>query len=137
MTVHQQLVANQGFLECGRHEPVTRTGMGEDGKVDPEKEEVEDQRDNDETNHSSEEVFGDAFLHYALEMQLVVKNQHAYIVGFPVVQEVPKVDHDSNTDGKDGENPIDFRRPGASHEETSGEHPSPPIECEFAAELFE
>lgn len=41
--------------------------MGEDSKVDPEEEEVEDQRNDDETNHPGEEVFGDTFLHYALE----------------------------------------------------------------------
>ena len=36
--------------------------MSEDGEVDPEEEEVEDQRNNDETNHPGEEVFGNAFL---------------------------------------------------------------------------
>ena len=49
--------------------------MGEDGEVNPEEEEIEDQRDDDETNHSSEEVFGDSFLCYALEKQLLVGNQ--------------------------------------------------------------
>jgi hypothetical protein len=64
MAVHQQLVANQGFLECGRHEPVTRTRVGEDGEVDPEEKEVENQRDKNETDHPSEEMFGDTFLRY-------------------------------------------------------------------------
>ena len=36
--------------------------MSEDGEVDPEEEEVKDQRNNDETNHPGEEVFGNAFL---------------------------------------------------------------------------
>ena len=42
VTVHQQLVSNQGFLECRRHKSIARAGVGEDGKVDPEEKEVED-----------------------------------------------------------------------------------------------
>ena len=67
MTIHQQLVANQGLLECGRHESVTRARVGEDGEMDPEEDEVEDEGDDDKTNHSGEEVFGDTFLRHALE----------------------------------------------------------------------
>jgi len=67
VAIHQQFIANQGLLECRRHESVTCAGVGEDGEVDPEEEEVEDQRNDDETNHSGEEVFGNTFLRYALE----------------------------------------------------------------------
>jgi len=67
VTVHQQLIANQGFLECRGHESVTRARVGEDGEVDPEEEEVEDQWNDNETNHSGEEMFGNTFLNSALE----------------------------------------------------------------------
>lgn len=49
--------------------------MGEDGEVDPEEEEVEDQRNDDETNHSGEEVFDNTFLRYALEKWPFARNQ--------------------------------------------------------------
>jgi len=62
MAVHQQFITNQGFLECGGHESITRTGVGEDGEVDPEEEEVEDQRENNETSNPGEEVFDDTLL---------------------------------------------------------------------------
>jgi len=75
VTVHQQLVANQGFLECRRHETIARARVGEDGKVDPEEEEVEDQRNNNETKNSGEEMFGDTFLCYALGVWSSVRNQ--------------------------------------------------------------
>lgn len=44
--------------------------MGKDSEVDPEEEEVEDQRNYNEANHSGEEVFGDTFLHCTLEKWL-------------------------------------------------------------------
>ena len=75
MTIHQQFIANQGFLECGRHESITRTGVGEDGEVDPEEEEVKDQRNNNKPNHSGEEVFGDTFLRYESEKLLSARNR--------------------------------------------------------------
>ena len=131
MTVHQQFITNQGFLECGRHESIARTGVGEDGEVDPEKEEVEDQRNNDETSHSGEEMFGDTFLRFYVRKVVVNEGPNTYIVGFPVVQEVPKVDHDSNADGHDSKDSIDLGRPSTSHEESGSKHPSPPIEREF------
>ena len=67
VTIHQQFIANQGFLECGRHETVTSAGVGEDDEVNPEEEEVDNQRNDNETNHSREEVFGNTFLRCALE----------------------------------------------------------------------
>lgn len=105
--------------------------MGEDGEVDPEEEEIEDQRDDNETNHSCEEVFGNAFLCYTFENVAICERLSTYVVGFPPVQEVPKVYHNSNADSQDGKNPVDLGRPSASHEHAGGKHPSPPIEREF------
>ena len=71
---------------------------------------------------------------YAMRQKRVLfEESNTYIVGFPPVQEVPKVEYYSNTDGHDGENSIDLGRPSTSHEEASSKHPSPPIECELAA----
>ena len=106
--------------------------MGEDGEVDPEEAEVEDQRNNNETNHSGEEVFDETFLSNA-SGKLLSEEPNAYIVGFPPVREIPKVNYDSNTDGHDSKDSIDLGRPSASHEESSSKHPSPPIKREFAA----
>jgi len=72
-----------------------------------------------------------------LEKATVCGKPNAYIVRFPPVQEVPKVDHDSNTDGHDGKNSIDLGRPSASHEHASGKHPSPPVERKFAVKSSE
>lgn len=63
VTVKQQFIANQGFLESRRHEAVSGTRMREDGKVDPEEEQVKDQRNNNKSNDSGEEVFGNSFLY--------------------------------------------------------------------------
>jgi hypothetical protein len=54
---HQQLISGWGFPECGRHESVTHAGVGEDGEVDPEEEEVENQQNDNKPNHSGKEVF--------------------------------------------------------------------------------
>lgn len=109
--------------------------MGEDGEVDPEEEEIEDQRDDNETNHSCEEVFGNAFLCYTFENMAICERLSTYVVGFPPVQEVPKVYHNSNADSQDGKNPVDLGRPSASHEKARCKHPSPPIEREFAVNI--
>lgn len=74
MTIHQQFIANQGFLECRGHEAIARSGTGEDGEVDPEEEEIEDQRNDNKADHTGEEVFGDAFLHRTLEERLSAGN---------------------------------------------------------------
>ena len=75
VTIHQQFIADESSLECGSHKSVIFAGVGEDGEVDPEEEEVEDERDNDETDHPGKEVFGDTFLYYVLEKRLLVGNQ--------------------------------------------------------------
>lgn len=67
VTIHQQFIANQGFLECRRHEGIARSGTGEDGEVDPEEEEVENQRNDNKADHTGEEVLGDTFLHHTSE----------------------------------------------------------------------
>ena len=69
---------------------------------------------------------------YVVSEKLLSEGPNTYIIGFPPVQEVPKVDHDSDTDSHNGEDSIDLGRPGASHEESGSKHPSPPIEREFA-----
>ena len=51
--------------------------------MDPEEEEVEDERDNGETDHSGKELFGDTFLYYTLEKRLLVGNQMDTLVDFP------------------------------------------------------
>ena len=58
-----------------------------------------------------------------------------YIVRFSPIQEVPKVDHDSDTDSHDGQDTIDLGGPSASHEEARCKHPSPPIERKFAVTI--
>ena len=137
MTVHQQFIANQGFLKRGRHESVTAAGVSEDGEVDPEEDQVEDQRDDDEANNPSEEMFGNTFLSYAFEKAAVCEELRTYIIRFPPVQKVPKVNYDSNTDSHDGKDTVDLGRPGAGHEYASSKHPSPPIEREFAIKSSE
>ena len=67
MTIHQQFIANQGLLECRRHEAISGSRVGEDGEVDPEEEEVEDQWNDNKADHTGEEVLGDTFLQYTLE----------------------------------------------------------------------
>lgn len=59
-----------------------------------------------------------------------------YIVRFPVIQKVPQVDYDCNANRDDSQNTVDFGRPRASHENTSCEHPRPPIEGELAEVLI-
>jgi hypothetical protein len=43
--------------------------VGEDSEVDPEEEEVEDQRNDNEAKNSGEEVLSDTFLHRTSEKQ--------------------------------------------------------------------
>jgi hypothetical protein len=62
IAVQQKLVTNQSFLEGRCHESVPSTRVCEDREVDPEEEEVKDERNDDEANYSRQEMFGDAFL---------------------------------------------------------------------------
>lgn len=108
MTVHQQLISNQGFLERGGHESVTRAGVGEDGEVNPEEEEIKDKRNNNEADHPGDEVLSDTFLHHTSETVDICKEVNTYIVGFPPIQEIPKIDDDSDANGQDGKDAVDL-----------------------------
>lgn len=60
--MHQQLVANEGLLESRAHEGVTRTRVNKNGKVNVEEREVDDERNHNQTNSTSQEVFPEVFL---------------------------------------------------------------------------
>ena len=51
------------------------------------------------------------------------------------VQDVPQVDDDSNTDGDDGQDAIDFRSPSEGHKSPSSEDPNPPVPGEVPARM--
>ena len=108
VTVHQQLISNQGFLERGGHESVTRAGVGEDGEVNPEEEEIKDKRNNNEADNPGDEVLSDTFLHHTSETVDICKEVNTYIVGFPPIQEIPKIDDDSDANGQDGKDAVDL-----------------------------
>lgn len=57
--VQRQWAINQSLLEVGAHEFVPCSAFGEDSKVDPEPKEVNDGRDKDESESSSEEMFSE------------------------------------------------------------------------------
>ena len=51
--------------------------MGKESEVDPEEEEIEDERNDDEANHSGEEVLGNTFLYRTSEeWRFVRKGAH-------------------------------------------------------------
>jgi hypothetical protein len=67
MRLEQELIALQRFLECRAHEMVASPRMRQDLEVNPEKREIDERRQDDETKNTGEEVFYDMFLHRPLE----------------------------------------------------------------------
>lgn len=61
-TVHKQLVSGQAFLELGAHETITSARVGKNGKMNPEKRKVENERYHDQPNCAGSKVAPKKFL---------------------------------------------------------------------------
>ena len=62
LAVQEQFVAPQSLLECRAHEGITRTGVGEDGQVNPEDGQVQEDRKDNKRDGSRSEVLPEIFL---------------------------------------------------------------------------
>lgn len=57
-----------------------------------------------------------------------------HVRSFLEVEDIPQVDENGGADCEDRENAVNFRAPGASHEYTSRNEPSPPLRRERAVD---
>lgn len=60
--VHQQFVTHQRFLERRAHKAIARARVAEDLEMDPEEREVDAERDDDQADHSGQEMFREPLL---------------------------------------------------------------------------
>lgn len=61
-----------------------------------------------------------------------MNNSAYHRVSLLVVQDIPKVDKNGNTDANNSEDTVDFGAPGAGHEGTSEGQPDPPLCRKFS-----
>lgn len=63
-------------------------------------------------------------------IEVVVDVTTHHVRSFPEVENVPQIDDNGGADCEDRENAVYFGTPGASHEYTSRNEPSPPLRRE-------
>lgn len=118
-------VVAESLLELGAHEVVTGTGAVEDGEMDLEPEEVEHERDDDQTSDTSTQVLAEL-------------GQTESALSTVDVEKRPEVNGDGDADGEEGEGTDVLCRDDAAEADTSQEQPLPPLAAEGdVAELVE
>lgn len=121
-TVLSQEVVGQGLLELRRHEIIARTALVQNAEVHLEPEEVEEQRDHNETDEARNKVLSEL-----LDGQALAD-----------VQQIPQIDGNRRTDGEEGEDTDVLGGDGAGQGNTGQKQPLPPLPRERGiAELGE
>lgn len=120
MSVQQQLITLQSFLESRAHERITGTGKLENLEVRPEERQV------------NEEWYDYQSDGTVTEMPGPVGHRMAPFD----VQNLPQVPKNSSADCRKGEQPHHLASQGTSQPESSGEQPSPPSPGKFLVSVL-
>ena len=130
---HEHLITGQSFLECRTHEGITSSWLHENGKVYIEEREVDNERNKNKTNSTSNEMLPEIILYTASAspVRWAEETTH-HRCPFPVVQNIPKINQDSTSDADHSQDTVDFGTPSACHEDTSENQPDPPFRRKFA-----
>lgn len=131
--VEEELVARKSLLERRRHEGVARTGELENLEVNPEEGEVDDERNDDETNGAVDEVAPEV----GLRLSAVEKTKQAHHrVAALDVEDTPEVPDNSSADGKECEEADHLAPEGEGKGGACRNHPEPPVAAELAVTLL-
>jgi hypothetical protein len=118
-------VITQRLLELGRHEVITRARLGEDGEVNLEPEEVEQERDEDETERAGGEVLAEI-------------DQRERALATVDIEKIPEVNGDSSSDSEEGEGTDILGGDNAAERKASEKEPLPPLPSErLVSQLIE
>lgn len=104
----------QRLLELGRHEVITRPRLGEDRKVNLEPEEVEQERDEDETERAGRKV-----------LPKVYQRQRA--LATVDIKQIPQINGNSRAHGKERECADILGRDNAAERKPGKKEPLPPL----------
>lgn len=107
-------VVAQGLLELGGHEIITGAGAGENGEVNLEPEEVKEEGQEDQAESSSSKVLAELSQGQSSTRPLNI-------------QQVPKLNDNSRTNGDEGEKTNVFGRDIAGKGKSSEDQPLPPL----------
>lgn len=118
-------VVGESLLESRSHEIITRSGAGENGKVDLEPEEIHQEGDHDQPSHTSGEVVEE--LPQAECSTLAVD-----------IHQFPQIDQNRDSHGEEGKSSHIFRANDTAHADSRQEQPLPPLSSKRRmAELVE
>ena len=98
-----------------------------------EEREVDNERNKNQTNSTSNEMLPEVILYTASASPARWAGETTHHrCSFPVVQNIPKVNQDSTSDADHSQDTVDLGTPSACHEDTSENQPDPPFRREFA-----
>lgn len=134
MSVHEQLIPLQSFLESRAHESVTGTGKLEDLEVHPEERQVNEERYDYQSYGTVNEMLGpvrlgDKIISYCNSHLSKYLTYHR--MSLLDVQNFPQVPKNSGANGHKGEQAHHLASQGTSQPEPSGKQPSPPSPGKF------
>lgn len=138
MSVQQQLIPLQSFLESRAHESVTGTGKLENLEVRPEERQVNEEWYDYQSDGTVTEMPGPVGLgdHKLLQLSLIEIYPTYHRMPPFDVQNLPQVPKNSSADCRKGEQPHHLASQGTSQPESSGEQPSPPSPGKFLVSVL-
>lgn len=139
MSVHEQFIPLQSFLESRAHESVTGTGKLEDLEVHPEERQVNEERYDYQSYGTVNEMLGpvrlgDKIISYCNSHLSKYSTYHR--MSLLDVQNFPQVPKNSGANGHKGEQAHHLASQGTSQPESSGKQPSPPSPGKFLVSVL-
>ena len=101
--------------------------MNEDREVYPEEEQVENNWEDNQCDRARDELFPEFLLHRKSALEPPIQRQLTHHAVLPIIQNIPQIYQDGDTDCKDGKDTIDLGGPCAGHECSGCEQPCPPF----------
>ena len=135
MRVEKQLVALKSLLESGRHECISGSRVDENLEVNPEKQEVEEEWDDNETNDPVCEMSVEVGLAFQRRSPKT-KGSTYHGVSLLDIQNLPQVIQDGSPDAHKGKKADHLAAKSARQRSSSRKEPEPPCPCEFSVSLL-
>lgn len=133
LSVQQQLIPFQSFLESRAHKTVTRTGKLENLEVHPEERQVNEEWYDYQSDGTVTEMPGPVGLgdHKLLRLSLIEIYSTYHRMPLFDVQNLPQVPNNSSADCRKGEQAHHLTSQSTSQPKSSGKQPSPPSPGKF------
>lgn len=117
--VQEHLIAGQSLLEGRAHEVVTRTRLVENPEVNIEEWEINNKRNGNKARNTGHEMLPEVVLKLTIENLFqwaqTAQLAHHCVAFFLNVEDVPKVNDNSDSNACNGQNAVNFRSPSAGH----------------------